>query len=293
LESLVGLVQRGVDVKPTLLRVLTDLYVQNPVHTPEEERQYVELALRLIDAVDPATRQAIALRLAGYPAAPPAIIECLAADLPRHPESTPAGAAAPPSFRALPRTAPSPATDASEFTELFFRANAETRRAILDNLQRAGGAPARLPECDKELIARLERAVLGGRPGDFIREIERALEISRGLAERIVNDLSGEPLAVAAKALAMPIEVFQRILLFVNPAIGHSVRRVYGLSALYGEISADTASHLVTLWRAAQPRETARGQPDPARATRDRRDTNRPVEMSRPAAPEVRRQRTT
>ena len=46
----------GVDMRPTLLRVLTDLYVQKLTHTPEEERHYTELALRLLDAVDVATR---------------------------------------------------------------------------------------------------------------------------------------------------------------------------------------------------------------------------------------------
>ena len=38
LESLVDLACRdGVDIRPTLLRVLTDLYVQKHVHTSEEE----------------------------------------------------------------------------------------------------------------------------------------------------------------------------------------------------------------------------------------------------------------
>ena len=46
----------GVDIKPTLLRVVTDLYVQKPQHSAEEERHYTELAVRLIDQVDAATR---------------------------------------------------------------------------------------------------------------------------------------------------------------------------------------------------------------------------------------------
>ena len=47
LDSLVDLACRdGVDIRPTLLRVLTDLYVQKPAHSAEEETQYVELALR-------------------------------------------------------------------------------------------------------------------------------------------------------------------------------------------------------------------------------------------------------
>src|SRR3954453_4507846 len=62
--------REGVDIRPTLLRVLTDLYVQTHVHSDEEERQFVELASRLIDRVDDATRAAVRARLAIYPATP-------------------------------------------------------------------------------------------------------------------------------------------------------------------------------------------------------------------------------
>src|SRR5712672_4043459 len=62
--------REGVDIRPTLLRVLTDLYVQARTHTPDEERQYVELTSRLIDEVDDATRAAVSARLAVYPGTP-------------------------------------------------------------------------------------------------------------------------------------------------------------------------------------------------------------------------------
>ena len=35
--------REGVDIRPTLLRVLTDLYVQTNAHTDDEVRQFVEL----------------------------------------------------------------------------------------------------------------------------------------------------------------------------------------------------------------------------------------------------------
>jgi hypothetical protein len=72
----------GVDMRPTLIRVLTDLYVQKLTHTPEEEQHYTELALRLLDAVDTATRAAIAGRLAHHLSPPFRVIERLAADVP-------------------------------------------------------------------------------------------------------------------------------------------------------------------------------------------------------------------
>ena len=70
----------GVDMRPTLLRVLTDLYLQRPTHTPEDERYYTELALRLIEATDVPERAALAARLAPFPSAPRAVIERLARD---------------------------------------------------------------------------------------------------------------------------------------------------------------------------------------------------------------------
>src|SRR5215831_12203181 len=69
--------REGVDIRPTLLRVLTDLYVQAGAHSSDEERQFVELASRLIDQVDDATRAAVRARLAIYTGAPVSILEQL------------------------------------------------------------------------------------------------------------------------------------------------------------------------------------------------------------------------
>src|ERR1700745_4278829 len=60
----------GVDIRPTLLRLLTALYVQASAHSADEERQFVELTSRLIDQVDDATRAAVRARLAIYPGTP-------------------------------------------------------------------------------------------------------------------------------------------------------------------------------------------------------------------------------
>src|SRR5437588_11486279 len=82
LEGLDSLARRdGVDIRPTLVRVLTDLYVQKPAHGAEEERHYTELALRLIDSVDLATRATIAKKLSAYAGAPPAVARRLARDV--------------------------------------------------------------------------------------------------------------------------------------------------------------------------------------------------------------------
>src|SRR5882757_4818118 len=66
--------REGVDIRPTLLRVLTDLYVQANAHSVDEERQFVELTSRLIDQVDDATRAAVRGRLAIYPGTPAEVL---------------------------------------------------------------------------------------------------------------------------------------------------------------------------------------------------------------------------
>jgi hypothetical protein len=82
LEGLDKLALRnGVDIRPTLVRVLTDLYIQKSTHTSEEERHYTELVLRLLESVDVATRKVVAEKLAGYATAPAAVVRRLARDL--------------------------------------------------------------------------------------------------------------------------------------------------------------------------------------------------------------------
>jgi hypothetical protein len=67
----------------------------------------------------------------------------------------------------------------------------------------------------------------------------------------MVNDEPGEPIVVAAKAMDMPAESLQRMLLFLNPTVGQSVDRVFALSTLYNEISVDAARRLVGIFRDA------------------------------------------
>src|SRR6202035_5082240 len=86
LSSLNGLadigLRSGVDMRPTLIRVLTDLYVQKLTHTADEERHYTELALRLLDGVDVPTRATVAARLAKHLSPPLRVIQYLVNDLP-------------------------------------------------------------------------------------------------------------------------------------------------------------------------------------------------------------------
>ena len=298
--ALLGL-RAGVDMRPTLLRVLTDLYVQKLAHTADEERHYTELALRLLDAVDVTTRVAVAGRLARHLAPPLRVIQRLAADLPDvatlvrgHPvlqrgdeASEPARPATP--IAAAPEPVPAPrdegllsaaaphaidATVASELNELFFAATADERRLILLNLEIAAPDPAGHMQLarDPAVGQRLEKAALARNREEFAQQLAQALQIPRAQARRIAADELGESIVTVAKALKIPRDVVYRILLFVNTTVGHSVERVHTLAMLYDEMTTQAAEHMVAIWQALQPAErgAARHRPllwnDEARA---------------------------
>jgi hypothetical protein len=260
LDSLVDLACRdGVDIRPTLLRVLTDLYVQKPTHSAEEETQYVELAHGLIATVDATTRAAVAATLSAYPAAPAAILGKLT------------GQESKPTSGEIIHVASRPGSR-HDLTELFFAAAAQERCLILTNLDVAAETSARCPHpASSEVVRRLENAALQRNPGEFSRILERALGIDMRLAESITRDYSGEPIVVAAKALGMKAAALQRILLFVNPVVGQSVERVFELARLYDEITPAAAARMVAIWRQSGGRTQAKH--DPMYRDDERRDS--------------------
>lgn len=236
LDGLVDLACRdGVDIRPTLLRVLTDLYVQKPMHSTEEETQYVELALGLVETVDAPTRAAVTARLAAYPAAPAAVLGRLAGAT-----STAPAAATPPAATAAP----------PDLATLFFMAGAGERRLILASLDAAAEPMAHPPApASNEMLRQIEAATLQHNAGETGRLLERALGIGHEIAARIVRDHSGEPIVIAAKALGMKAAMLQRILLFLNPVVGQSVERVYDLALLFDELTLGGAARMLDIWR--------------------------------------------
>ena len=294
--------QRGVDTRPTLARVLTDLYVQKPTHTLDEETHYTELVLRLLDAVDVGTRAMVAHKLATYPAAPRAVVLRLARDVIdvadpvlRHSpclpgaelaaigkECGPLHAAAIAARRAqvgtsaratderaparpsaaslLPRSSQwrqligeveAPAPIETGLGELFLTASSAERRVILANLDPAEPIPPR--QVPSESVARLEAAALARRPEEFADELGRALGVNGETARRMLDDQGGEPLLIAARALDMSSDVLVRILLFVNPAIGESVSRVFALAQLYLDVPRAAALQVLASLRTGAP----------------------------------------
>ena len=301
LSSLNGLadigLRSGVDMRPTLIRVLTDLYVQKLTHTADEERHYTELALRLLDGVDVATRATVAARLSKHLSPPPRVIQYLVNDLPE--------VAAPlrghvllraptrrtahrlwRSVRLVEDTAAAespleeapiehePVTDlrgtmdstiAAELDDIFFTADEHARRLILLNLHVAAPlSPGQVVVLrDPGIGQRLEAAALGNHRDDLVKQLAEALRIPREQARRIVRDDHGEPIVVAVKALGISRDVVYRLLMFVNPAVGHSVERVHALATLYDEMTAQAAEGMVAIWQAlrSEARSVAKHQP--------------------------------
>ena len=269
-DGLMSLSRReGVDIRPTLLRVLADLYVQAATHSDEEAQQFVELTSRLIDQVDDATRAAVRARLAVYPGTPaPVLIQLgLKPARPDRPaslarsmtaDSDPAGPSALPSFKPpsearlrLALNLPMQPADAAEISRMFFGASSSERAQILHNLAETPlkASPRVLPARAIPAIEALEMAAFVADVETFTLELGETLILPWRISRQVVDDPGGEPLVCAAKALGMPSPIFQRVLLFLKPEIGTSVHSVYRLSRLYDVLSERAALIMLAAWR--------------------------------------------
>ena len=141
--------------------------------------------------------------------------------------------------------------DAAEIHDLFFRANAGERVAILHSLADTPlKASPRIPAARAaRAIEILEMAAFAADVGNFTIELGESLILPARVAAQVVSDPGGEPLVCAARALGMPAPVFQRVLLFLKPEIGNSVQTVYRLARLYDRLSERSALVMLAAWR--------------------------------------------
>ena len=300
--------REGVDIRPTLLRVLTDLYVQAATHTFDEERQFVELTSRLIDEVDDATRAAVRARLTTYPGTPREIRHKLEIAAPPFPRKRSAPLQpdladdvifhdahdddfeimdAPqiaPQPRPLPTLSMQPG-DAASLNEMFLAASSKGRAEILHNLETAPLKPS--VRVDPRRVARailsLEQAAMLADMAAFTAELGDALILPAKVAAQLVNDPQGEPLACAAKVLGMPGDVFQRVLLFLNPAIGSSVMDVYRLARMYDNLTEHASLIMLAAWRGSSIAQS-RAKYRPALYDDERHSARAAPAQTRPAA---------
>jgi hypothetical protein len=187
-----------------------------------------------------------------------------AADQSDEPAST---ASTPPAFRSAAVKA-EPGTLGDD----FLNAASAERRRLLANLEHATPSQSGQAIVAKrpELVLRLEAAALDRRPDEFVRELVQ-IGIPGHRARKIVHDETGEPVVVLAKALAMPTDVLLRILLFLNPVIGHSVERVFALVKLYDQLNAPAALPIVSSWQHRTSGEQRKGGYQPVHWDDERR----------------------
>ncbi|MEW6451201.1 MAG: hypothetical protein AB1490_11155 [Pseudomonadota bacterium] len=148
------------DIKPTLLRVMTEMYVQKPVHSPAEEQQYIRLATTLIDKVDAESRAAALQLLWNYAAAPVPVVQRLMRDTISAIAAHEVGAIPPPS--AYPEQPAKPATETQP-------ANAATKApaastAAIASRQSAAAVASALGALSPQIAANL-------RPADELSEL--------------------------------------------------------------------------------------------------------------------------
>jgi hypothetical protein len=262
--------REGVDIRPTLLRVLTDLYVQSSVHSADEERQFVELTSRLIDQVDDATRAVVRGRLSVYPRTPSAIMHKLGLQPAQRGRQVPLapGIAGQPAAQ-LPARPPTEAqlrmsalsmqpNDAAEISNMFFAANSSERALILHNLAGAPLKPAARMTAARaaRAIETLEMAAFVSDVENFTLEVGEALILPSQIAAQVVNDSGGEPLACAMKAVDMPGAVFQRVLRLVGE---YGLPAVAAVRPVERTIRADHAGRMARRHRSSDARQISPG----------------------------------
>lgn len=158
----------------------------------------------------------------------------------------------------------------SHALEAFFSLDAAGRwRAIQEASALAAltsAAPRRRRAGDPSFVAsRLFGAAVRRNRDALERELAEALDLDWDLAGRIIEDDTGEPLAVALCALGIDERTATSILL-LHAGEGASLSHMQDLAALAGRIGWRTADHLMSTWRGTRAgRRTDLGrQLDPA-----------------------------
>ena len=135
------------------------------------------------------------------------------------------------------------------------------RRATADPAQprhcRADAGRRRVSRDPAHRRQRLEAAALGTTAKISSRTSQRAcaFRASRRAASSRRSRRADRGRGQGARHAAR--RALSRILLFVNPAIGHSVERVHALATLYDEMTVQAAEGMVAIWQALRKRARA------------------------------------
>jgi uncharacterized protein (DUF2336 family) len=333
--------EQGLDMKPVLFRVLTDLYIATENHSTDEIAQFRDIASALAEQVDPDTAMVVAHKLSSYVHTPPEVGRALigrgddasrliladAVWLPRRMAVDIAAggdrllaaavAARNDADGALVRLLLSrndpivdvtlAANDAVELPAdakdellargrdeeaiaaallsrsdltladqavLFQWADKTLRRAIVEDAVRLATLAGRLRHhrrATDELTAAVEAAAAASDPDMMATALAAAAGAPAGRVRRLLEDRSGECLAILLVAAGIDDETATRVFMFLDPAIGHSSQRVFALVDLARRVPFAAAERIAGAMmgvegpqRAAGPRQ-AEARQEPAR----------------------------
>jgi len=146
--------------------------------------------------------------------------------------------------------------------ESFLDMPPEGRMRVLGEAaeRRAPAQRARRP--DQLLNAAFARAqiVAAARRGDrdqIIASFSSVLGINAVVATRMLDDPSGEPLMLMAKAAGLSDPDGRAVLLLANKQIGHSVDAFFRVADLYASLEAPVAEAFIDSWRGEPARKPA------------------------------------
>jgi uncharacterized protein (DUF2336 family) len=139
----------------------------------------------------------------------------------------------------------------AEYALLFLSARPDQRVEILLAAQRMQlGRPPGFPlSTPSTTLEELEVAAVARQPERFVATLAEALDCDPDLAQRIVDDVSGEPLAVALCALGASNEVLVRVLISNDLAAGDSYERIRALARLNNALDRNAATMIVAALR--------------------------------------------
>jgi uncharacterized protein (DUF2336 family) len=337
--------EEGLDMKPVLFRVLTDLYIATENHSTDEISQFRDIASALAEQVDPDTAMVVAHKLASYVHTPPevgrALIERgdnasrliladavwlprrMAVDIAAGGDRLLAAAVAarndadgamvrlllsrndpiidvtlaansavdlPPDAKdeLLARGRDEEAIAAALMSRsdltladqavLFQWADKAARRAIVEDAVRLATLAGRLRHHHRataEITAAVEAAAHAADADAMATVLAAATGAPAGRVRKLLDDRSGECLAILLVAAGLDDEAATRVFLFLDPSIGQSSQRVFSLVDLTRRVPWAAAERIAAAMlgvdgprRAAGPRQpetrTEAARPGPA-----------------------------
>lgn len=146
----------------------------------------------------------------------------------------------------------------------FFEASPEDRAAMLHRLVTRPPLPLaeRVGAPGEGFANNLLAASKRGDRDALVVLVERALAVSTETATRIVEDETGQALAVAARALGLTFALLSRILFRIQPEVGRSSHDMARLADLFDSLPLSSAQHMVAIWRGPRRQAVARPAED-------------------------------